>query len=159
MAQVQAPAPLQAMLRNYLAERLGLRIRNDSAVLPVYELVVANGGSRLTPTHQQQPSSEVRHMEIQTRIDASNHNGQQSFSITNGDPRVLCENLSQQVGHEVVDKTGLTGRYDFEISFPAHADPDQLAAILRDQYGLDLQSTQQPVKVFAVDNVERPQSN
>jgi uncharacterized protein (TIGR03435 family) len=85
--------------------------------------------------------------------------GQETYAITNAPPRVLCDHLSGVLGREVVDRTGLTGRYDFEISFPYATDPDKLAAILRDQYGLDLQSAQQPVKVVAVDNVEIPQGN
>src|SRR6185437_1975696 len=156
--QVPAPAAVQAMLRNFLAERVGLRIRSDSEVLPVYELVVANGGSKLTPAHQKQPS-DVTRVEMQTRLEADVQNGNQSFSITNGDPRVLCDRLSDQLGHQVLNKTGLTGRYDFEISFPAHADADQVAAILRDKYGLDLQSSQQPVGVFAIDNITMPRGN
>jgi uncharacterized protein (TIGR03435 family) len=159
LAPMPTPAPVQAMLRNFLSERAGLRVRDDSTVLPVYELVVAAGASKLTPTQEQQPSPAGKRVEMKTRVEVRAHDGGQSFSMTNADPRLLCENLSRQVGHEVIDKTGLTGRYDFEISLPAHPDPDQLAAILRDQYGLDLQPTQQPVKVFAVDNVDMPQNN
>ena len=159
LAQVRVPAAVQAMLRNFLAEHAALKVRDDSAVLPVYELVVANGGSKLPPAKEPQASAGVKHLEFQTRVDARNHDGNQSFSMSNAETRLLCENLSHQVGHEVVDKTGLTGRYDFQITIPANADPDQVAAILREQYGLDLQSTQQPVRVFAVDNVDIPQSN
>jgi uncharacterized protein (TIGR03435 family) len=96
---------------------------------------------------------------MESRVEMHAQNGQHSLAITNGPPRILCDDLAGRLGREVVDKTGLTGRYNFEISFPEHADPDQLASILRDQYGLDLQSSQQPVKVFAIDNVEMPQSN
>ncbi|HEY2859575.1 MAG TPA: M56 family metallopeptidase, partial [Terracidiphilus sp.] len=145
LMQASAPASLQAMLRNFLADRVSLRVRNDSAVLPVYELVVANGGSRLTPAHQEQPSSGESQVKMKARIEADGEGGNMFYSITNGDAHMLCENLTNQLGHQVFDKTGLTGRYDFEIAFPAHADPDQIAAALRDRYGLDLQSTQQPV--------------
>ncbi|UWZ82746.1 M56 family metallopeptidase [Occallatibacter riparius] len=155
--QIPAPAALQAMLRNFLVERVGLRVRGDSAVLPVYELVVANGGSKLTPTRDPEPSN-VTHVEMKARVEDRVQDNQHSYSIINGVPQVLCDSLSRQLGHEVVDKTGLTGRYDFELSFSSAADPGQLASTLRDQYGLDLQSTQQAVKVFAVDSVEMPQN-
>ena len=158
VAAIPTPARVQAMLRNYLAEHVNLRIRDDSAVMPVYELVIANGGSKLTPNAEPQSAPGQGRMEMKTRIEAMNHNGQQSLAMINGEPRMLCENLSRQLGREVVDKTGLTGRYDFEISMSAPVDADQVAASLRDRYGLDLQSTQQPVKVFAVDNVEMPQN-
>jgi uncharacterized protein (TIGR03435 family) len=158
VAAVPTPARVQAMLRNYLAEHVNLRIRDDSAVMPVYELVIANGGSKLTPNAQPQIVPDQGRMEMKTRVEAMNHNGLQSLAMINGEPRMLCENLSRQLGREVVDKTGLTGRYDFEISMSAPVDADQVAASLRDRYGLDLQSTQQPVRVFAVDNVEMPQN-
>jgi uncharacterized protein (TIGR03435 family) len=97
--------------------------------------------------------------EMKTRVEATVQNSRQSYSITNGAPSLLCEDLSRRLGHEVVDKTGLTGRYDFELSFESPGDPNQIAAALRERYGLDLQSSQQPVKIFAVDNVEMPQGN
>jgi bla regulator protein blaR1 len=159
VAVLPTPAPVQAMLRNFLAEHVNLKIRNDSAVMPVYELVIANGGSKLTPNPASQPAPGETPMEMKTRVEASIHNGQQSIAMIHAEPRMLCENLSRELGQEVVDKTGLTGHYDFQVSFPAGADADQVASILRDQYGLDLQSTQQPVKVFAVDNVDMPQAN
>jgi uncharacterized protein (TIGR03435 family) len=158
VAAVPTPARVQAMLRNYLAEHVSLRIRDDSAVMPVYELVIANGGSKLTPNTELQSAPGQGPMEMKTRLEAMNHNGQQSLAMMNGEPRMLCENLSRQLGREVLDKTGLKGRYDFEISMSAPVDPDQVAASLRDRYGLDLQSTQQSVKVIAVDSVEVPQN-
>jgi uncharacterized protein (TIGR03435 family) len=151
-----APAPLQAMLRNFLAEHVNLKLRDDSQVLPVYELTVANGGSKLTPSR---PPSNVTQVRMESHVDFRVQSGQHTLAITNGDLRILCNDLTERLGNEVVDKTGLTGRYNFEISFPAQADPDQLASILRDQYGLDLQSSQQPVRVFAIDNVDMPQPN
>jgi uncharacterized protein (TIGR03435 family) len=154
-----APASVQAMLRNFLAERVSLKLRQDAAVLPVYELVVAGGGSKLTPAQAPEPLPDEGPQEMKTRVEATVQNSRQSYSITNGDPRLLCEDLSRRLGHEVVDKTGLTGRYDFELSFESPADPSQIAAALRERYGLDLQSSQQPVKIFAVDNVEMPQGN
>lgn len=159
---IPAPAPLQAMLRNYLAEHAGLQVRSDSEVQPVYELVVANGGVKLTPTRYHEalpPGVTYLRSEKMAEAHPDGEVGQQKFAVSNGEPRLLCYNLSARLGREVVDKTGLTGRYDFEMSFPAQADSDQLASILRDQYGLDLQQTQQPVKVFAVDNIQIPQTN
>jgi uncharacterized protein (TIGR03435 family) len=153
-----APAALQAMLRNFLAEHVNLKIHDESAVLPVYDLVVANGGSKLAPSNEQ-PESNVTQVRIDTRVEARATNGQQSFAIMNGNLRVLCDNLSMHLDREVVDKTGLNGRYNFEIAFPAQADPDQIASALRDQYGLDLQSTQRPMEVHAIDSVQMPQSN
>lgn len=153
-----APAALQAMLRNFLTEHVNLKVHDEPAVLPVYDLVVANGGSKLTPSNEQ-PESNVTQVRIDTRVEARASAGQQAFAITNGNLRVLCDNLSTHLDHEVVDKTGLTGRYNFEIAFPAQADPEQLSSALRNQYGLDLQATQRQMEVHAIDGIEMPQSN
>ncbi len=154
MARVLASPPLQAMLRNFLAERTNLKVRSDSQVLPVYELVVANGGPKLAPS---QASGDVIRVRMESRVKADEGSGQHTLEVTNGNTRVLCDDLSERLGHEVLDKTGLTGRYNFAISFPAPADADHLASILRDQYGLDLQSNQESLKVFAIDNIDIPQ--
>jgi len=157
--QIRVPASVQAMLRNFLAERVNLRVRNDSAVMPVYELVVANGGSKLTPSQEEQPSSGESKLRMKARVEADAGGGNMFFSITGGDAHMLCDYLTSQLGHQVFDNTGLTGRYNFQISFPVHADSDQIAAALREQFGLDLQSTQKPVHVVDVDSVDMPQAN
>lgn len=153
---VIVPAPLQAMLRNFLAERVNLKLRDDSQVLPVYELIVANGGSKLTSSKSESNVTQVR---MESSVDDRIENGQHTLAITNGDLRILCNDLTSRLGNDVIDKTGLTGRYNFELSFPADANLDQLASTLRDKYGLDLQSNQQPLKVFDIDNVDMPQPN
>jgi uncharacterized protein (TIGR03435 family) len=95
----------------------------------------------------------------------------------------LTDVLSGQMRRVVVDRTGLTGRFDFELIWtpdqppPANA-PDRIAVAgagidltggvtldpngaalvtaLREQLGLKLESTRGPVEVFVIDHVERP---
>lgn len=71
----------------------------------------------------------------------------------------------------VVDKTGLTGTWDFELMFAnprvplsAAADPSAptvpaLATALQDQLGLKLQSREGPVDVLVIDSVQQPSEN
>jgi uncharacterized protein (TIGR03435 family) len=71
----------------------------------------------------------------------------------------------------VVDRTGLTGAWDFELTFafeqrgpaPPGADapaPDPNApsffTAVQEQLGLKLESTQGPVDVLVIDSVEKP---
>jgi uncharacterized protein (TIGR03435 family) len=94
--------------------------------------------------------------------------------------------LDRDIGRPVVDKTGLTGRYDFNLDFVAtattiHTDPTaapepqsapasplegvaepgpELFAALESQLGLKLVSSKSPVKVLVVDKVnEKPTEN
>ena len=84
---------------------------------------------------------------------------------------LFANNLSGQVQRVVVDRTGLSGGWDFEINyapeqpvnpppgveFPA-ADPNapSLFTAIQEQLGLKLQSTKGPVEVLVIDRVEQP---
>jgi len=66
----------------------------------------------------------------------------------------------------VVDRTGLTGHYDFELRWtsdgPAASSPSATAGnpslftAVEEQLGLKLESTTGPVDVVVIDHVERP---
>ena len=88
--------------------------------------------------------------------------------------------LSDLLGRPVIDKTGLTGRYDFTLKFapegrnagplgqtlallgaaaPAPAaDPNapSLSAALQEQLGLKLESARGPVEVVVIDKLDKP---
>jgi uncharacterized protein (TIGR03435 family) len=90
----------------------------------------------------------------------------------------LAELLTQLTGRTVREKTGLTGRYDFDMkmdlqavlalaqrmgaNIPANAanipqsDGSSLTTALSEQLGLKLESTRGPVNVLVVDSVEAP---
>ena len=88
--------------------------------------------------------------------------------------------LSQQLGRTVVDKTGLAGKFDFDLKWT----PDQAAGFampradgqqstmplpdasgpsiytaLQEQLGLKLEPTKGPEQVLVIDHVERPSPN
>jgi uncharacterized protein (TIGR03435 family) len=78
----------------------------------------------------------------------------------------LAMNLSFPLDRTVIDKTGLTGRYDFQLRWTAEdagvgatdAPPDLFTAI-EEQLGLKLQSAKDPVKTLVFDQVEQPTGN
>jgi len=96
----------------------------------------------------------------------------------NGQPLMILTQLLQQVtGKTVQDKTGLTGLYDFELTFDPEAllrvvsqfginvpanlnlppsDAPSLLTALREQLGLKLDSTRGPVEVLVIDSAEMP---
>jgi uncharacterized protein (TIGR03435 family) len=85
---------------------------------------------------------------------------------------VFANNLSGRVQRTVVDRTGLTGGWDFEINFAPESAPiplppgvdlppgdptaPSLFTAIQEQLGLRLQSTKGPVEVLVVDGIERP---
>jgi uncharacterized protein (TIGR03435 family) len=68
--------------------------------------------------------------------------------------------LSVQVGRQVVNRTGLEGKWDFFVTYAPDDSPDRdaphLFTALQEQLGLKLESARGPVNVFVVDRVEHP---
>ena len=68
--------------------------------------------------------------------------------------------LSVRVGRQVVDRTGLEGRWDFFVTFAPDGSPDpdapQLFTALQEQLGLKLDASKGPINVLVIDRVERP---
>ena len=74
--------------------------------------------------------------------------------------------LSSPAGRPVIDKTGLTGRYDIEVprmqSISAdNAGTDGLPTIfdMLDRLGLKMETQKTPLEMLVVDHVERPTEN
>ena len=100
----------QAMLAAILADRFHLQTHFDQKTLPVYELVVAKGGSKLTESAAQPPDT--------------NPNAPGTMNVHNTDMTAtgvrlseLAGNLSFPLDRTVIDKTALTGRYDFHLQW------------------------------------------
>jgi uncharacterized protein (TIGR03435 family) len=65
-------------------------------------------------------------------------------------------------GRPVIDKTGLQGAYDCEMSW-SQANSDGTGQFfftaVRDQLGLTLQASKGPVEVLVIDSIGRPSEN
>jgi uncharacterized protein (TIGR03435 family) len=146
------PTGEMLMMQSLLRDRFALRVHWESKQRSVYALVLAKGGLRMKPA-----------------VDPEH--GQMSFSRGHlsgkGVPlSFLASLLAMPVGHTVVDRTGLTGSFDFDLRFdpgddPAAKqsdDPDLFTAV-QEQLGLKLESTHASIPVLAVDHVEPPTPN
>ena len=139
----------QLMLQLLLAERFQLKVHHESKERPIYALVIAGSGSKLKPV------SPV----------GSGMSGKGRIEYSGAPIGVFAESLSSEVSRPVIDKTGLTGTYDFKLSFV----PDELQGsaddrpsiftALEQQLGLKLESTKGSVDVLVVDHVEHPSEN
>jgi uncharacterized protein (TIGR03435 family) len=142
----------QAMIQALLADRFKLRVRNESRKGQIYTLSLAKGGFKLKDAPESDASSGYSWSRGHIQI----HKGQVSS---------LTSSLSDVLGRTVVDKTGLTGKYDIDLRW---APDDQqgsadagsaLVSALEEQLGLKLESTKGQVEIFVIDHVERPAKN
>ena len=71
----------------------------------------------------------------------------------------LAQSLSPVVGRVMLDRTGLTGKFDFQLKWAQDPTADttgpSIFTALQEQLGLKLESTRGPVEVLVIDRVER----
>ena len=150
---------LNGMMQSALADRFHLKAHPETRELPIFELTLARGGSKLTSADADNPKNG----------NMSSNN--QKLTATGIPTANLCTFLSRRLHRQVRDKTGLTGLYDFVLQWsPDEASGESadasgasqapsLFTALQEQLGLKLESTKGPVPTIIVDHVEMPSEN
>jgi bla regulator protein blaR1 len=174
---------LHLMLQALLADRFKLTLHRETKDLPIYELVVAEGGPKLKeagPAYMN--PNGINGPEGALPLKAKFKMGPGELTDQGSTLADLVEQLSWQLGHTVLDKTGLTGNYDFSLrwtpgeseagmsklmggklssdsaSASASSGPSLFTAI-QEQLGLTLQPQKAPMQVLVIDHVEQPAEN
>jgi uncharacterized protein (TIGR03435 family) len=137
-----------------LAERFGLVIRAGHRSMPVYKLVAAKGGHKMTAAKPEEP----RRMESNSRM----------VRGSNIDMKALADSLAGLLLRPVLDETGLSGDFNLSMQFadlrlnatpdPANTDGTIFTAIT-EHLGLKLEAARAPAPVFAVEKINRPTEN
>ena len=135
-------AEFMVMLQNLLAERFKLTLHREKKDLPMYALVVGKNGPKLkesadapAPKDGEAPNADGPLAERQLKMGkdgfpvlppGAGGRGSMAIMLVNGNARMtatkqpmagLAEMLSGQLDLPVVDMTGLTGNYDYTLSF------------------------------------------
>jgi uncharacterized protein (TIGR03435 family) len=149
------------MLRQLLEARFQLRTHTEVRTLPVLNLVVTKGGSKLIPSPLREDDAKHFGGSMHT------HNG--DLTAQHVSPDDLVGFLAEQTHVTVVDQTGLAGRFDFEFKWQREDQGPQsglhddslptLYTALQEQLGLKLVSGKGPVTVLVVDHIEAPSEN
>jgi len=158
----------RAVMRALLADRFQLKLHRETRELPALVLIVAKGGSKLqTPVAETGLQAGVPQSRI--NFPGRGHWEGHSALLSN-----LCRSLAGQPemdGRPVVDKTGLTGQYDFTLRWspfdptpePASIDSTEqqpsLFAALQEQLGLRLIPGKEQMEVIVVDSADKPSEN
>ncbi len=183
-----SPGPFQLMMRALLADRFKLAVHTESRELPIYTLTLARRdgktGSQLRPAAVDcvamfaargrggpppAPPQPGERPPCGMRLGPGNLSG---GGVTMAQ---LSTTLSQFVQRAVVDRTGLSGNFDIDLTWT----PDQLPqgrgepppgvqlppidpngpsifTAVQEQLGLKLDSQRGPMDVLVIDRVEQP---
>ena len=194
---------LTPLLKNLLIERFKLKTHTEPREMQIYDLVMARSDGRLGPDLKPSKSDcskadelNAARAEALTKGDLSgvmakpgevltctvspNVAGGPANISVHGDGqeiKQLIELLTQLTGRPIRDKTGLAGRYDFDMKLdlqtlltmargmgmpvPAsvnlpQSDGSSLMTALNEQLGLKLDSVRAPMDVLVVDSAEAP---
>jgi uncharacterized protein (TIGR03435 family) len=172
----------RSMLQSLLADRFQLKLTRGTKEMPAYALVVAKNGPKLqkaksVDTPADAPSAPGGHPHgPMIRVGRGEVNGrgvELSF---------LASVLSQQLGRQVLDQTGLKGNFDLTLKWtpeqgegmmpggpgggpppdgapPPDASGPSIFTALQEQLGLKLEATKAPAEVLDIDHAERPSEN
>ncbi len=162
---------MQQRLQALLAERCQLVIHRETKEQSVYALLVGKNGPKIQPVETKAGGSPPRMMMGRGMV-----NGQ------GVELQMLVTVLSNQLGRPVLDRTGLTGRYDIKLQWtpdpgqsltplggapppgaqaPPPPDPNgpSIFTAIQEQLGLRLESQKGPVEMIVIDRVEKPSEN
>jgi uncharacterized protein (TIGR03435 family) len=170
----QLESARQQMLQSLLAERFNLKIHRESKEGPVYFLTIGKNGPKL----QEAKSGNALAVNAdgtpaRYRIVIGPGNTTYAYSTT---MKSLADFLARQLSRPVLDKTDLTGIYDFSLDWVPEAAPTSppdaangvtlpgvpgasLFSALQQQLGLKLEPGKSPIEVIVIDHVERPSGN
>lgn len=154
-------AEREAMLQHLLAQRFHLQAHVENRTLPLLNLVLTKDGIKFTEW-QQPPAGEP-----DNAGHFSAHNDE--LTATGVGMQALARFLSGQTHMPVVDKTGLTGKYNIYLKWQRREEGQQsglhdetlpdIYSALPEQLGLKLESGKGPVDVLVVDHIEQPVEN
>ncbi|HEV2578006.1 MAG TPA: TIGR03435 family protein [Acidobacteriaceae bacterium] len=161
----------QQMLQSMLAERCKLVVHRVPAEVPGFALVLAKDGPKLTeaPSDQTQPSGSIRapgggflvpYQRGQRAVVGYYAMSMPAFAL----------HLRGMAGGPVVDRTGLTGKYNFTLTWlsldpneregsVSFDDPFPLSHWNFAALGLKVEQIQVPTEHIVIDHIEKPSPN
>ena len=152
------------MLRNLLEDRLKLAVHRELKETQGYELVIAKGGFKLKSANAQEAEANTPVIgQMSPSLDLQG-GFRRSVLIAKHAPISSVADLVTRIWDQmVVDKTGLTGVYDFEFRWNndnnnPSSDADSLPILftaIQETLGLRLQPKKVLVEMIIVDHVER----
>jgi uncharacterized protein (TIGR03435 family) len=168
----QQTAEQQHMMQALLEERFNLKTHWETREADIYHLVVAKGGPKLSSQGLMPPSAdELKNFGDHPIPSLYQKNDGQGYDfIAHGcSMDELVTVLTSQFGRPVIDKTGLTGKYDFVLKYKGRWDQDRppddmdpmppIDRALTGELGLKVEAARGPKKVLVIDHIDKPSPN
>jgi uncharacterized protein (TIGR03435 family) len=102
----------RTMLQELLAARFKLSLTRESRTMPAYALVIAKNGPKLAPPTD--PGCQPPPLGACSRLRFANR---KALSGVNVSTAQLAQVLTTFMGRPIIDKTGITGIFDFKMDF------------------------------------------
>lgn len=179
------------MLQSLLEDRFKLKVHRETKSGRVYLLTVAKNGPKLSAAKDgacarldidHPPPSDNAATPVCGKPNIKSGNELVALDIPGGTIADLCSQLNLRMDREVIDRTGIAGRFDIHLEVtPADLRPKfvagrsaeeqgqtgaddvdagpSISTALQQQLGLKLQPGTGPVQVIVVDQIERPTDN
>ena len=180
------PGPLQLMIRALLAERFKLAVHNETKDSPIYALILARSDGRLGPELKKSeancdgagpgrgrggPTPPPGPPQPGDRMPCGIRIGPGNIAVGGSPLSQFANSLGMFAGRVVQDRTGLTGNYDFNLTWtpdqmpqrppgapdlPVDPNGPSLFTAVQEQLGLKLDSQRGPVELVVIDRAEKP---
>jgi uncharacterized protein (TIGR03435 family) len=153
------------MLQALLQQRFQLAVRREMKELPVYSLTVAKNGPKM------QPNSSGAKEDLRLQVAAP---GLMRLTGVNTTMAKLADTLTTRTGRPVLDRTGISGGFDFKFDWvpdPANMpalngarmepNPDgaTIFTAVQEQLGLKLEPTKVPIEILVIEHAEKAAGN
>jgi uncharacterized protein (TIGR03435 family) len=150
----------RTMLRTLLEQRFGLRARREKRELPVYTLTKLDARGTLGPNLRPAVKDCLPRTACEGRATAGR------VEYTGAQWSVVVQSIGGAFNERLVDGTGLSGIYDFELTYnarglssaPGDSGIDIFGAV-QQQLGLKLERGRAPYDVLVIESVTRPTPN
>ena len=155
-AEVTTPEQFQQLILSLLQERLQFKFHREPKEGPVFWLELNKSG-------RPGPGLKPAAADAKPNMSTNSNGAKASMRVTNMSMADVAAALRRQAGRPVEDRTGLPGKYDFQIDWSPKDTPESnipsLYAVLQDQLGLRLRPAKGTIEDIVIDRIERPSDN
>ncbi len=151
-----SPEEFQQMMQSLLADRFQLVIHRETREIPAYALVIGKNGPKLQPSEPGATGGNI------TRGTTS---GSLIMEVKQGTLDQLAAQLSRSAGRPVVNRTALTGLYQYRLEWlPENRVADTESSIPSvftaiQELGLKLEPVRAPYEFVVIDHAQKPSEN